>query len=175
MRAAISFLDRVDVAAPCPASWDEMTGDDRTRFCDLCRKNVYNLSDMSRREAEALVRVAGEQRTCIRFYRRPDGTVLTENCPIGLRALRDAVVRRWAVAASLIAALLHLPGKQAAANEAPKPTRRLMVTVGWIAGPRCHPRTKLPWDAMPTDKPKSGRTKHRLAPSSHMTAKRHVK
>ena len=32
-----------------------MTGDDRVRFCDRCRKNVYNLSSLTREQAEALV------------------------------------------------------------------------------------------------------------------------
>jgi len=127
MRATISFLDRVEVAAPCSAPWEEMTGDDRTRFCDKCRKNVYNLSDMSRHEAEELVRQAGDDSICIQFYRRTDGTVMTDNCPVGLRKLRDAVVRKWAVAASVVAALVSLFGRQASANVAPKPKRDLLI------------------------------------------------
>ena len=38
---------RLDVASPCSANWEKMTGDDRMRFCALCKKNVYNLSAMS--------------------------------------------------------------------------------------------------------------------------------
>jgi hypothetical protein len=83
-------LTSLEVASPCRASWEAMSGDDRVRFCDQCAKNVYNLSDMSRREAEALVRES-EGRLCVRFYRRRDGTMLTDNCPVGLRA-----ARRWA-------------------------------------------------------------------------------
>jgi hypothetical protein len=133
MISDIKFLDSIDVAAPCSASWESMTGGDRVRFCQDCSKNVYNLSDMTRKEAEALVRENGEGRLCIRFYRRADGTVLTDNCPVGLRAMRNAIVNRWAVMVSLAAALFHLPGHAASASTPPKPiqtfTRLGMIRV----------------------------------------------
>jgi len=111
MKTTISFLDRVEVAAPCSESWEAMAGDDRTRHCDLCRHNVYNLSGMTRREAESLVLKAGEQRTCVRFYRRTDGTVLTDNCPVGLRAIRvdprsqSTIAREYGVTQTAISLL----------------------------------------------------------------------
>jgi len=37
-------LDHVRIAAPCPADWDRMLGNDRVRFCGQCSLNVYNLS-----------------------------------------------------------------------------------------------------------------------------------
>ena len=85
-------LARVRVAAPCEADWDEMRGDERVRFCHLCSLNVYNLSAMTRREAERLV-TRTEGRLCVRFYRRKDGTMLTQSCPVGLRALKRRVSR----------------------------------------------------------------------------------
>lgn len=95
-------LARVRVAAPCQAEWDEMRGDERVRFCHLCSLNVYNLSAMTRREAERLV-TRNEDRLCVRFYRRADGTMLTQPCPIGLRALKRRVSRiSSAVFATLI-------------------------------------------------------------------------
>src|SRR5918994_1843636 len=90
-----SPLDEVRVAAPCPADWGKMVGDERVRFCGSCELHVYNLSGMTRREAEALV-TSAEGRLCVRFYRRPDGTILTRNCPVGLSALK----RRGAHAAT---------------------------------------------------------------------------
>jgi len=87
-----SPLERVRVAAPCPAAWDSMMGDERVRFCRQCELNVYNLSGMSKREAEAVVSGA-EGRLCVRFYRRADGSVLTRNCPVGLRAVKRRVSR----------------------------------------------------------------------------------
>ena len=80
-------LEHVKVAAPCPADWERMVGDERARYCDRCSLHVYNLSGMTRREAEALV-ASAEGRLCVRFYRRPDGTILTRNCPVGLSALK---------------------------------------------------------------------------------------
>lgn len=99
MSTEVVSLDVIQVASPCSASWDEMVGDDRARFCGQCRLNVYNLSEMTRAEATAFVQNR-EGRTCIRFYRRVDGTVITRDCPIGLRALRRRVA---CMAAAIVA------------------------------------------------------------------------
>jgi hypothetical protein len=80
-------LDHVRVAAPCKADWDQMIGDERVRFCGQCSLNVYNLSSMSRSDAESLI-ARNEGRLCVRFYRRHDGSIITRDCPIGLRAIR---------------------------------------------------------------------------------------
>lgn len=101
-----SPLDRVTVAAPCSAAWDEMIGDERARFCGQCQRNVYNLSGMTKREAETLI-AGAEGRLCIRFYRRADGTILTENCPVGLRALKRRLSR---LASATLSALLSFLG-----------------------------------------------------------------
>jgi hypothetical protein len=89
------LLNSLRVASPCDASWEEMEGDDLVRVCPLCQKNVYNLSGMNRREAAAFVREV-EGRLCVRFYRRADGTLLIDDCPVGLGAVRRAVWRRAA-------------------------------------------------------------------------------
>ena len=73
-----------------------MIGTDQSRFCGQCSKNVYNLSGMTRGEAEELI-TRSEGRLCVRFYRRADGSVLTQNCPVGLAAVR-ARVKRWGTA-----------------------------------------------------------------------------
>jgi len=64
--------------------------DERVRFCSQCNLNVYNLSGMSRQEAEALI-TKTEGRLCVRFYRRADGSILTQNCPVGLKAIKRRV------------------------------------------------------------------------------------
>jgi hypothetical protein len=106
MSTPLPLLEQVRVASPCPANWDDMTGDDRTRFCGLCQLSVHNISEMTATEAEAFLRDSvGEKRTCIRLYRRADGTILTSNCPVGLRAARDRmrrVVSRVAAAVALL-------------------------------------------------------------------------
>jgi hypothetical protein len=79
-------LDDIKVATPCHEPWDRMTGDERMRHCSKCALNVYNLSAMSRQEALDFVRSKqGLERACIRFHRRFDGTVITQDCPVGVR------------------------------------------------------------------------------------------
>ena len=83
-------LDHVQVAAPCKADWNQMIGSERMRFCGQCSLNVYNLSSMTRSEAESLI-AQNEGRLCVRFYRRHDGSIITKDCPVGLRAIRRRV------------------------------------------------------------------------------------
>ena len=87
-----SKLDNVRVAAPCNVDWDTMYGNERVRFCDQCQLNVYNLSELTKAEAERLVGNA-EGRLCVRYYRRRDGSIITQNCPVGLRALKRRMSR----------------------------------------------------------------------------------
>lgn len=77
---ASSTLDNVRIARPCSADWDKMRGDDRVRHCSDCKLNVYNLSALSEEVATKLVEET-EGRRCVRFFRRADGTLLTQNCP----------------------------------------------------------------------------------------------
>src|SRR5262249_35287043 len=64
--------------------------------------NVYNLSDMSKAEAERLIGQA-EGRLCVRYYKRRDGSIITQNCPVGLRAIKRRLSRiATAVASSLL-------------------------------------------------------------------------
>ena len=102
MRQRTSPLDHVTVAAPCSAGWDNMVGDERVRFCGQCSLNVYNLSAMTKSDAERLVSQT-EGRLCVRYYRRSDGTILTDNCPVGLRALKRRLSR---IASASISATL---------------------------------------------------------------------
>jgi hypothetical protein len=82
-----------------------MAGDERVRHCSLCSLNVYSFAEMTRDEVrELLVRTEG--RVCARLYRRADGTVITRDCPTGLRAVRQRASR---IAAAVVAALLSVP------------------------------------------------------------------
>lgn len=85
-------LDNIRVASPCNARWEDMAGNERARFCGQCRKNVFNLSAMKRTEIEALIREK-EGEFCGRFYQRPDGRMITADCPTGQRRCRDRLVR----------------------------------------------------------------------------------
>ena len=97
------MLEGISIAAPCSADWDKMPGTDRVRHCAACGKNVYNLSAMTQREAEKLLHET-EGRLCARLYRRADGTILTENCPAGLRSIGSRV-SRWAGAAMALSSM----------------------------------------------------------------------
>ena len=48
-------LEQVRIASPCPKSWDEMSGDNRARFCSHCNKHVHNLSALREDEAQRLI------------------------------------------------------------------------------------------------------------------------
>jgi hypothetical protein len=77
-----SPLDNIRIASPCSADWNQMYGDERKRFCGDCKLNVFNLSGMTRDEAESLIMNA-EGRLCVRFFQRVDGSVITQDCPVG--------------------------------------------------------------------------------------------
>jgi hypothetical protein len=76
-------LDNMQIARSCSTDWQSMTGDEKIRFCIECKKDVYNFSEMTRREAELLLQKTGGQ-ICARITRDVDGTVITANPPVGL-------------------------------------------------------------------------------------------
>jgi hypothetical protein len=96
------MLEQIKIASPCSADWDQMKGNDQLRFCGECKKNVFNLSAMTRRDAEALLKETNGT-ICVRLYRRSDGTTLTEDCPVGLRMKIARLKRRvaWAIAGAM--------------------------------------------------------------------------
>jgi hypothetical protein len=96
-----ALVQKLSIAAPCDVPWDSMEGDERTRFCSQCKLNVYNIAEMSTKDAAALVR-KNEGKVCLKLYMRADGTVITDNCPVGLRKIRDRMKR---VAVAVITSL----------------------------------------------------------------------
>lgn len=103
----LSLLDRVQIASPCPAKWEDMAGDDMTRHCSQCDLDVHNLSAMTREQAEAFLRSHLDGgRVCGRVYRRSDGTILTRDCPVGLAAIRARARRTFGRVAAALAALV---------------------------------------------------------------------
>lgn len=105
-------LENIRVANPCHADWDKMEGDDRVRFCGSCEKSVYNLSSMSKADAERLIaQKAGK--LCVQYYQRPDGTIITDNCPVGLKIARRPFKFLVAVFVALIAPCVAMAAKAA--------------------------------------------------------------
>lgn len=97
-------VNTLRVASPCSVGWENMSGDERTRFCKLCNLNVYNISELSSREVETLI-AKSEGKICGRIYKRADGTVLTKDCPVGLRAYYKRTAR---FAGAALAAIIGL-------------------------------------------------------------------
>lgn len=94
-------LKNLKIASPCSADWNAMEGNERKRFCGECKLSVYNLSGMTSYDAENLLRNS-EGRLCVRYFQRPDGTVLTKDCPVGWARIK----RRVSVAAASVFAVL---------------------------------------------------------------------
>jgi hypothetical protein len=115
MTITLPLLQQVQVASPCPARWEDMKGDEVTRHCAQCDLQVHNLSAMTEAEAQAFLQARlGKGRVCARFHRRQDGTILTQDCPVGL-----ALWRRRAVGAAFRIAAAGL----------------FLATGGWMLSP----------------------------------------
>jgi hypothetical protein len=142
-----------------------MLGDDRSRFCNQCQLHVYNLSAMSAPEAASLVQQK-EGRLCVRYYTRPDGTMLTQDCPVGFQAARRRVLSRLATAAAALVGLAACRwwGDRAGASPkkgAPAKSQPLM------GSPPPPPRVMMGDVAPPTKRPATGQP----APPPHVMGK----
>jgi hypothetical protein len=124
-----------------------MDGDERKRFCGDCKMNVYNLSGMTKYDAEHLLRMS-EGRLCVRFFRRADGTILTADCPVGWAKVKQRVTVFAAAAFSLVVSLF---GAMFLVSMFRRTTAPLMGAVA-IERPTPTPKPQ----PTPTAKPKMG-------------------
>lgn len=83
-------INQLRVAKPCTALWSEMKGDGQRRFCESCKKNVYNVAGMTEGEVKELVSKS-ESMPCMRLSLRADKTVITRDCPVGVARFRQKV------------------------------------------------------------------------------------
>jgi hypothetical protein len=104
MRKPVDPINNLRVAKPCPVDWNSMSGDERARLCALCNLHVYNIVEMRSDEVRELI-TRTEGNFCARLFQRLDGTVLTRDCPAGLRAVGARVAR---IASAALAAVLGL-------------------------------------------------------------------
>lgn len=130
-------LNNLKVASPCSQDWNAMIGSERKRYCGECKLNVYNLSGMTRTEAENLITNA-EGRLCVRFYQRADGSVLTEDCPVGWAKVKQRTRAYMTALASLIFAFFGALGLVAAFKKTSEPT-----IMGAIPVSTATPRSKM--------------------------------
>lgn len=148
-------LNHLRVASPCEVSWDEMSGDNRQRRCQHCQMNVYNLSEMTREDAESFIR-GREGRTCVRFYQRADGTVATKDCPVGLAAVRRKLTLAISAAFTIVLGMLGgaafgkslspsgtSPGRTAWFGDSPPPAPPPVMMGRMVMGDRAMPVSQV--------------------------------
>ena len=105
MEQKLKTLDNYHVASPCAMTWETMTGDVMVRDCRQCSRNVYNLSAMTRGEAERLISTT-KGRLCVRLDLRADGKIQTTDA---FQAPRSCGCPRASrIAAAALATLLTL-------------------------------------------------------------------
>jgi hypothetical protein len=129
-------LSQIQVASPCSADWDEMEGDDKVRFCGECRRHVFNLSAMDVEEAGAKIAEHADG-LCVRFFRRTDGMILTQDCPVGVEQARKR--RRLAIRTS-VEVTIGLALISAVARALISPT---LATTGMVAPPSSYREPEL--------------------------------
>jgi Carboxypeptidase regulatory-like domain len=112
MSAKKRRLDQLQVVSPCSTDWDRMSGDEKKRFCSDCDKFVYDFSQMTRRQVEAIVSI-NRGRMCARITRRPDGSLLTMETP----PVHPVIARRASpVVNATLAAILGISVPASALN-----------------------------------------------------------
>jgi hypothetical protein len=94
------LLNSFVVKAPCSQDWNDMVGDDKVRLCSQCNLNVHNVSAMTDVEAAVVLKRRQAERVCVYAYQRPDGSVITDNCPTQLRKYRKKL--RTTIAAAVV-------------------------------------------------------------------------
>ncbi|MFY9824097.1 MAG: carboxypeptidase-like regulatory domain-containing protein [Thermoanaerobaculia bacterium] len=104
-------LNWLAIASPCPESWQVMSGDERTRFCSRCQKQVHDLAALEAREIEALIE-ASQGRFCARITRDRFGRMVTREPdvpPFHVPATLS-IRRRSPFVAAAVAAVAGLTG-----------------------------------------------------------------
>lgn len=105
MKKRKDLLDRVSVEKPCTADWEKMFGNDEVRFCEHCVKQVHNLSAMTRKDAERLIKKSNGD-LCIRYYTDKNKRIaFYEDAPVQITRLGRRVSQ---FAASVFTAALSV-------------------------------------------------------------------
>ncbi len=75
MSARKSKLDQLNVSKPCSANWEQMIGNAQKRFCAECKKHVFDFSQMTLQQIEAVTAI-NQGNLCARIARREDGSMM---------------------------------------------------------------------------------------------------
>lgn len=108
-------INNIRIATPCSADWDSMDGDERKRFCQACKLNVYNVAELSPKEVGDLLSASRGGRVCMQIYRRRDGTIITRDCPVAVQRVKKAF-KRGVAALTGLGAMVGLALPAAAQN-----------------------------------------------------------
>ncbi|HZE98088.1 MAG TPA: hypothetical protein VE981_13745 [Planctomycetota bacterium] len=74
-------LEDITFKTPCTVSWEVMKGGgSQVRHCPTCDRDVYNLSAMTREEAQAFLDSTFGRFSCVQLWKRDDGIVVTSDC-----------------------------------------------------------------------------------------------
>ena len=73
------ILSEITISTPCPMDWNQMSGDDRMRYCTACGKRVHDVAKMTSAEVDVLFR-DNDGDVCGRLSRFADGTLMTAEC-----------------------------------------------------------------------------------------------
>ena len=99
MRKEKNLVDSISIESPCSENWDEMTGNEKTRFCSHCEFNVNDISQMTEDETWKLIDETNGN-LCVRYESHP-----VTNAPIFADKLYQ-ISRRTGVAAGVLGATL---------------------------------------------------------------------
>lgn len=119
---------QLEIKTPCTASWDQMRGNDRVRFCEHCQHTVNDLTSLTPKRIRRLI-AKSQGRLCLRYHRRPDGEPLSTQVPKKLHQIRKRVSR---VAAGVFTASLSLGSATGQQSTAPNYQRWLTAQVGSV-------------------------------------------
>lgn len=109
------ILDELIIASPCPIRWEEIGGSGRARHCQVCRKNVFDVIEMT--SAEVVSILADEEALpCVRLCHSSDGRLITSDRTPGVRGHIWRRLRTRAPWAAALFALVFLPGCQSLIN-----------------------------------------------------------
>ncbi len=119
-------INNLNIPNPCSEDIELMEGEGPERYCDKCAKNVYNLSDLTRDEAEALFEANEGSSLCINYNVFTSGKVefFEEGQPRPSPSQRRGV-RKLLAAAALVTLVATQPAilpAKVAVNELSKIT-----------------------------------------------------
>jgi hypothetical protein len=123
----------LSVSSPCPRKWEELSGDNRVRYCGQCRLQVYNLTVLSPVQIEQLLQKTGG-RLCGQLYVRKDRTATVRDCPEG----RSSILRRRVgmLASGLLIVILGLACRSLVRPDLSGWPRWVQAVAEWIDPPQ---------------------------------------